>query len=133
MFVNNRGYSKPSVGVGPVYWDITVRFWNVVSWCKSKLFPRLHFHTSRKLVTLTMTHKDGGSLGHVKCYRGRPVEGDAYCLHSVPCHASTDAVRFRTVLNHTMIHHKVARKTTGLSCVRVRRICILVCVCELFS
>lgn len=97
---------------------------------QKQAFPQNSFPYFRKLVTLT-THKDDGSLGHVKCFRGRPVEGDVYCLHNVSCHASTDAVRFRTVLNHTMIHYtcKVARNTAGLSCVRVREIRILACVC----
>jgi len=91
------------------------------------------FSYFRKLVTLAMTHKDEGSLGHVKCFRGRPVEGDAFCLHNVPCHASTDAVRFSTALKRTLIHCTVTRKTIGLSCVRIRRVCILVCLCKLFS
>lgn len=100
---------------------------------QKEAFLQNSFSYFRKLVTLAMTHKDEGSLGHVKCFRGRPVEGDAYCLHNVPCHASTDAVRFSTALKRTLIQYTVDRKTTGLSCVRMRRECILVCLCKLFS
>ena len=133
MFVNNRGYSKLSVGVGTVYREFSSWVLECSCLVQKQAFRQNSSSYFRKLVTLAVTHKDEGSLGHVKCFRGRPVEGDAYCLHNVPCHASTDALRFSTALKRTLIQYTVARKTTGLSCVRMRRVCILVCLCKLFS